>query len=93
MIYATVQITITDPDSFAAYGAKAGAALEKWGAKAIAMSTAPTVLEGDTPAPGRMVLLSFPDKDAALGWINDPELSDTHELRRAAGTISTMLIG
>ena len=45
------------------------------------------------PAPGRAVLLSFPDREAALGWIEDPEFAEVHALRRAAGDISTILIG
>lgn len=93
MIYAYVQITVTDNASFAAYAEKAGAALAKYGAKPEAMSTEPTKLEGDEPAPGRAVLLSFPDRDAALGWINDPDLAETHALRRASGPCEITLIG
>jgi uncharacterized protein (DUF1330 family) len=93
MIYAVVQLTITDPEKFAAYAAKAGPALKKWGAEPVAMSTQPTRLDGEGPAPGRAVLLSFPDKEAALGWIEDPEFAEVHALRRAAGDISTILIG
>lgn len=93
MIYAIVQLTVTDPDTFASYASQAGPALKKWGAEPVAMTTDPTRLDGDGPLPGRVVLLSFPDKDAALGWINDPEIADIHALRRASGDISTILIG
>lgn len=93
MIYAVVQMTVTDPDAFAAYARQAGPALEKWGAKPEAMSAEPTRLEGDAPLPGRIVLLSFPDRDAALGWINDPEFAEVHALRRSAGQCEIALIG
>lgn len=93
MIYAVVRLTITDPETFAAYAERAGAALAKWGAKPEAMSTEPTRLEGDAPVPGRAVLLSFPDRDAALGWINDPEFADIHALRRNSGESDILLIG
>ncbi|WP_299922764.1 DUF1330 domain-containing protein [uncultured Pelagimonas sp.] len=93
MIYAFVQLTITDQDSFAAYAEQAGAALAKYGAKPEAMSASPTRLEGDAPAPGRAVLLSFPDRQAAMGWINDPELEAIHSLRRASGPCEITLIG
>lgn len=92
MVYAFVQITITNPDSFAAYAKNAGAALEKHGGKAQAVSTAPQRLEGDSPAPSRAVLLSFPDAEAAQAWINDPELADVHALRRGAGSSEITLI-
>ncbi|MGH1415343.1 MAG: DUF1330 domain-containing protein [Pelagimonas sp.] len=93
MIYAFVQITVTDPEAFAAYGKQASGALAKYGAKPEAMSTAPTRLEGEAPAPGRAVLLAFPNRDAALGWINDPELADIHALRRKSGPCEITLIG
>lgn len=93
MIYAIVQLTVTDPDTLKAYAEKAGAALEKYSAKPEAMSAQPTRLEGNKPLPDRVVLLSFPDKNAALGWINDPELQDVHALRRASGTCDITLIG
>lgn len=93
MIYATVELTITNPDSFAAYGEKAGAALKKYGGAPVAMSTEPTRIEGDGAAPTRAVVLSFPDKDSALGWINDPELAQVHALRTGAGRSEILLLG
>lgn len=92
MIYATVELTITAPESFAAYGAKAGAALSKYGAQPIAMSTAPERIEGEGDVPTRVVILSFPDKEAALGWINDPEFAEVHALRRGAGQSEILLL-
>ncbi len=93
MIYAVVRLTVTDPDKFAAYARMAGPALQKWGAKPEAMSTEPTRLEGEAPLPGRVVLLSFPDRDAALGWIDDPDFAEVHELRRSSGESDIVLIG
>lgn len=93
MIYAVVRLTVTDPETFAAYAAKAGPALAKWGAKPAAMTTEPTRLEGAAPLPGRVVLLSFPDREAAMGWINDPDIADVHALRRRSGNSEIVLIG
>ncbi len=92
MVYAFVQITITSPETFAEYAKAAGPAMAKYGATAQAMSTEPVRLEGDNPLPTRAVLLSFPDKDAALGWANDPDLQDTHALRRGSGTSDIVLL-
>jgi uncharacterized protein (DUF1330 family) len=92
MIYAFVQITITDPAAFADYAQAAGPALEKYGAKPTAMSTEPVRLEGDAPAPTRAVILSFPDRAAAEGWINDPALAETHAKRRASGASEITLL-
>lgn len=92
MIYATVELTITAPDSFAAYGAKAGPALSKYGGQPIAMSGEAIRIEGDAPVPSRAVILSFPDKEAALGWINDPEFAEIHALRRGSGQSQILLL-
>jgi len=93
MIYAVVRLTITDPDRFTAYASKAGQALAKWKGKPEAMTPQPTRLEGDGPLPDRLVLLSFPDREAALGWINDPEFAEVHALRRGSGHSDILLIG
>ena len=93
MVYAFVQITITDPEVFGEYAKAAGPALAKYGAKPEAVSSEPTRLEGETAAPTRAVLLSFPDKEAALGWINDPDFADIHALRRNSGQSEITLIG
>ena len=93
MVHALVLMNITDPAKLAAYRGKAGAALAKHGGALAAAAPAPTVLEGSMPAPGMGGVLTFPDKDAAIAWINDPELATTHALRNAAGDSSILLLG
>lgn len=93
MIYAFVEITITDPAAFEAYAKSAGAALQTYGGKPEAMSTTPSRLEGPRPAPTRAVILSFPDRAAAEGWINDPALAEIHAKRRASGESEITLLG
>ncbi|SMX46222.1 DUF1330 domain-containing protein [Actibacterium lipolyticum] len=93
MIYALVYIKIDNPDSLAAYRDKAGDALTKHGGKLEAASKTPTSFEGSLGLPDLAGVLSFPDKDAALAWINDPELAPVHALRRGAGDSSIILVG
>ncbi|MBS9717947.1 DUF1330 domain-containing protein [Pseudohalocynthiibacter aestuariivivens] len=93
MIYATVHISITNKDSLSAYREKAGDALAKHGGAVLSAAPSPAVLEGDIPAPDMAAVLSFPDRDSALAWINDPELADTHALRRGAGSSAIVLVG
>ena len=73
--YALVTLTITDPEKMAAYREVAGPALAKYGAEPVQVSPDAVWLDGDNNAPDVAVLLSFPDRDAALGWRNDPELA------------------
>lgn len=93
MFYAVARLNISKPDALAAYRDKAGAALAKHGGKVEVASADLGVLDGAPDTSGMVALLSFPDKAAAEGWINDPELADTHALRRDAGTSDIFTIG
>jgi len=93
MIYAYAKLTVTNSEALAQYRDVAGAALEKHGGKAVAAAGEFTVLEGTPDVPNIAALLSFPDKEAALAWINDPEISDVHDLRRSGGKSEILLLG
>ncbi|SLN43647.1 hypothetical protein PSA7680_02203 [Pseudoruegeria aquimaris] len=93
MIYATVHMNITDPAALAAYRERAGAALARHGGKLEAASPTPTLLDDALPAPSMVGVLSFPSREAAIAWRDDPELAEIHALRRAAGESSIILVG
>jgi len=93
MIYALFKAKITNPDSLAKYREKAGAALAVHGGKVETGTQDATALDGHPDMPDLAALLSFPDKAAALAWINDPDLTDLHELRRGAGETEILLLG
>ena len=90
--HAIVTLSIKDPDTLAAYREKAGAALAKYKAEPLDVSQEAQIIEGDVTAPDVTVILTFPDRDHALGWINDPELASTHALRQGAGTSNIILM-
>ncbi|WP_298933940.1 DUF1330 domain-containing protein [uncultured Ruegeria sp.] len=93
MIYAFAKLTVKDPGALAAYREKAGAALALHGGKVETATAEPTPLDGTPDLPDVAALLSFPDRDAALGWINDPELTDIHTLRHSIGASDITLLG
>ena len=93
MIYAYAQLTITNPDSFAAYREQAGAALARHGGEVVQGSSDLTALDGKPDLPNIAAILAFKDRDSALGWINDPELADVHALRHGAGKSDIVLLG
>ncbi|SDZ54864.1 Uncharacterized conserved protein, DUF1330 family [Jannaschia faecimaris] len=93
MIYAVAKITITNPDSLAAYGKMAGPALAKHGGKVEGAAREFTVLDGSPEISDMVAILSFPDKDAAVAWSTDPDLDEVHELRRGAGGSDIVLLG
>lgn len=93
MTYAIILMTISNPESLAAYREKAGDALKKHGGTLAAAAPSPTILEGDIAQPDMAGVLEFPDREAALAWINDPELTETHALRNGAGKSNIVLVG
>lgn len=92
MIYAYVKLSVTNPDSIAAYREHAGAALARHGGAVVTSSKDLQALEGQPDCGDIATILSFPDRDTAFAWINDPELTDVHALRRNAGQSDILLL-
>ncbi|AFO92243.1 DUF1330 domain-containing protein [Phaeobacter inhibens] len=92
MAYVYVNLLLKDPDTMAAYREKAGAALQKHGAKVLVSTPTQTVIEGERDTTGIGVILQFASPEAAKGWINDPELQEVHALRQAAGKSAITLL-
>lgn len=62
--------TTTDQSEMDVYSSKVGGTFKGHAATPLAAYGAQEVLEG--PAHEGIVILSFPDKDAALGWYDSP---------------------
>lgn len=92
MVYAYVNLVVTNPASMTAYRGKAGAALEKHGGKVLSAAPNQKVIEGTRDETGLGVILEFTTETAAQAWINDPDLQETHALRRGAGTSTITLL-
>ncbi len=93
MIYAIFTATITRPEAVAAYRDKAGPALAKHGGKVEQATATPSALDGNPTIPDIAAVLSFPDRAAAQAWIDDPDLTDVHALRRGCGQTEILLLG
>lgn len=92
MIYVIATLDVENLKKLAAYREVAGAALAKHGGAIVATSAAAIALEGTPDLPDAVALISFPDKESGLGWLNDPELAETHALRRASGKTQIILL-
>lgn len=92
MVYAYVNMNVTNPESLARYREHASNALAKHGGAVLTAGKENAVIEGSVKAPNMAAILSFPDKESAQLWINDPELISVHELRRGSGDVSIVLI-
>ncbi len=89
--YAVVQIVPQDETALAAYRAKALEAVRKHGGDGFAGGSSAETLEDTGAGATTVVVVAFPDADAAHAWINDPELADLHALRRK-GAKSTIVL-
>lgn len=90
--YALVTLSVNDTEKLAAYREVAEPAMAKHGVTPLAVSGEAQVIEGDGPAPNVTVILQFEDRDAALDWINDPEIAHVHQMRNDAGTSRIVLM-
>ena len=81
---------IHDFETFKAYPPRVAPLLLKYGAKVLAMDTAPTVLEG---IPRTMnAVIEFPSEEAVYSFYNDPEYQSFIHLRLDATSNCTMII-
>lgn len=93
MTYAIAHLTISDPASLAAYRDLAGPALARHGGAVAAASNALMPIDGTPALTDTVAVLTFPDAQSAQNWIDDPDLVDTHALRRKAGQSDIVVLG
>ncbi len=89
--YVIVDMDVTDPDRYAAYRELAGPAVEAAGGRYLARGGATEVLEGDRQ-PHRMVILEFPDMDAARAWYGSPAYVEARGVREGAAVGSFVAV-
>jgi uncharacterized protein (DUF1330 family) len=88
--YVIARSTVTDPEKWAAYGAKTKAALDKFEGKPLARGGKSAIIEGEGTA--RNVILEFPSYEQALGYATSPEYADAKALRQGAGTMHMTIV-
>ncbi len=81
--YIVVRMDVTDADRYELYKADAPAAIAKYGGTYLARGGATETVEGDDET-RRVVILQFPDMDAARAFYNSPEYTAAREKRAGA---------
>jgi uncharacterized protein (DUF1330 family) len=89
--YVIVDMSVTDPERYAAYRELAGPAVEAAGGRYLARGGATEVLEGDR-VPNRIVILEFPDLAAARAWYDSPAYVEARGVREGAATGSFIAV-
>jgi uncharacterized protein (DUF1330 family) len=89
--YVVVDMDVTDPDRYATYRELATAAVAAAGGRYLARGGATEVLEG-AREPSRMVILEFPDMEAARAWYGSPAYVEARAAREGAATGSFIAV-
>ena len=89
--YVLVDMDVTDPERYEDYKARAGPSVEQYGGTYIVRGGEWEVLEGER-VPNRVVVLEFPDAEAARRWYTSSEYSAARAVRAGAATGSLILV-
>ncbi len=89
--YIIVQIDVTDPETFETYRAQVPATLEPYGGEFIVRGGDMEVLEGEWAVP-RVVVLKFPDREAAKAWYASPEYEGPMALRQTSANVNMIVV-
>ena len=81
--YVIGEIEVTDPGTYEDYRKQVLATIEKFGGRFLARGGKVEPLEGGW-APKRLVLLEFPDTQAAMTWYRSTEYAPLIKLRQKA---------
>jgi uncharacterized protein (DUF1330 family) len=80
-----------DPDKLAQYREGNTAVVAEHGGRFVARGGSHVVLEGEWD-PKRLVIIEFPDVDAARGWYESDGYAPLRELRRSASTTDIVVV-
>ncbi|MCF1592520.1 DUF1330 domain-containing protein [Streptomyces muensis] len=90
--YLLAGVRMRDPEVYQQYIAKAAPTFEGFDVKILALCNNPSVLEGED-APGRFILLEFPDRDTALNWYrNDVYQKEAIPIRQASADTPFLVV-
>lgn len=90
--YMVGRVEVTDLEKWKEYAAAAGPATEKFGGKYIARGGELVGLENHEDEGKRIVIVEFPDMDAAKAWYASTEYQAAKEKREGAGYARFMIV-
>lgn len=90
-VYAIAQLSVHDRPRYDRYVAAFMPVLRKYGGRLLAVDDQPEVVEGQWGG-GRIVVLSFPDRETFTTWANSPEYQAIAPDRLAAAGGPILLV-
>lgn len=89
--YLVLDLTVNDLRGFMPYVEAIPAFIAKHGGRYASKGADPEVMEGDW-TPQRVVILEFPSRDAAKGFLADPDAQDLFARRHRTTTSRLVLV-
>jgi uncharacterized protein (DUF1330 family) len=89
--YIIAEIQVTDPTSYDRYRPMAAASIARFGGRYVVRGGKLDLLEGE-PEPGRIVVIEFPDADAARRWYRSEEYQKALKIRQSASRGRVFLV-
>jgi len=89
--YIIAEVEVSDPETYATYRAQTPGVIARYGGRFIVRGGAAETLEGERE-PARLVVIEFPDRDAARRFYDSPEYQAIIGLRQRAATSRVILV-
>ena len=89
--YVIVETDVHDPEQYERYKAASPGAVHAGGGRFVVRGGELAVLEGDWH-PSRLVILEFPDLDAAKRWYASPEYEEAKRLREGTANLRMVAV-
>ena len=89
--YVIVETDVHDPEQYERYKAASPGAVHAGGGRFVVRGGELAVLEGDW-SPKRLVILEFPDLEAAKRWYVSPEYEEAKRLREGAANLRMVAV-
>jgi uncharacterized protein (DUF1330 family) len=91
--YVLADVTWTDAAARSEYIELFGPSLTAHGGETVAASADVEVMEGDWQLGDRLVLISFPDRQAALAWYGSEEYRAALDIRKRTSRSRLLIFG
>jgi uncharacterized protein (DUF1330 family) len=89
--YIIADIQVTDPAAYDGYRPLAAASIAQFGGRFVVRGGNVDLLEGE-PRPERIVVIEFPDADAARRWYRSEEYQKALKIRQSASRGRVFLV-
>jgi uncharacterized protein (DUF1330 family) len=89
--YVIVETNITDPEQYEQYKAASPGAVASGGGRFVVRGGELAVLEGDW-SPSRLVMVEFPDLEAAKRWYESERYQEAKRLRDGAAELRMVAV-